>query len=391
MLTITVGPTPEVQNRDCGRQFEMLCLNADSKVQMRLNIKLHRQKLLQCLEKSNDTVLKPKIKLVSNNLEKFNLNHNVKPKITSSTELINSKLEPTKVTNHKTRSTVQRKQFKPVIITKEKNLLTNVDIKNYKTRSSITLNQLQPNIKVNIKAELPISNVELKQTPIPIIEKKDPEPPEPIFKKLKEQLIEELYNSSSSSEDIDDNISVGSNEDWNDFFDSNSMSDVYDNDSSNSIPVGVNKYEHEKPDNKKSKKDSSYYSCDSDIAQSDSKYPATRKRTRTRKMVNLTNSQRKSNSPKKRFRKPQDRTIHNAKERACRERIAQKFDILRKSCSYLNTNRRVPSKHSILLAAKKECDLLKHFENKLVAEKKVWRKANDILKNRIAKLTEIKK
>lgn len=133
----------------------------------------------------------------------------------------------------------------------------------------------------------------------------------------------------------------------------------------------------------------SYYSCDSDIAQSDSKYPATRRRSRTRKMVILTNSQHQSNSPKKRFRKPQDRTIHNAKERACRERIAQKFDILRKLCSYLNTNRRVPSKHSILLAAKKECDLLKHFESKLVAEKKVWRKANDILKNRIAKLTKM--
>ncbi|KAE9543247.1 hypothetical protein AGLY_003158 [Aphis glycines] len=361
----------------------MLCLNDDSKVQMRLNIKLHRQKLLQCLEKSNDTVLKPKIKLVSNNLEKFNLNHNVKPKIAPSTELINSKLEPTKVTNHRTRSTVQQKQLKPVITTKEKN----VDIKKHKTRSSVTLNQLKPNIKVNIKAELPISNVELKPTPIPIIEKKDPESPEPIIKKLKEQLIEELYNSSSSSEDIDDNISVGSNEDWNDFFDSNSTSDVYDNDSSNSIPVGVNKYEHEKPDNKKSIKDSSYYSNDSVITQSDSKYPVTRKRTRSRRMVLLTNSQHKSNSPKKRFRKPQDRTIHNAKERACRERIAQKFDILRKSCSYLNTNRRVPSKHSILLAAKKECDLLKHFESKLVAEKKVWRKANDVLKNKIAKLT----
>jgi len=231
---------------------------------MRLNIKLHRQKLLQCLEKSNDTILKPKIKLVSNNLEKFNLNHNVKPKIASSTELINSKLKPTKVTNHRTRSTVQQKQFKPVITTKEKNLevLKNVDIKKYKTRSSVTLNQLQPNIKVNIKAELPISNVDLKPTPIPINEKKDPEPPEPIIKKLKEQLIEELYNSSSSSEDIDDNISVGSNEDWNDYFDSNSMSEVYDNDSSNSIPVGVNKYEHEKPDNKKSLKDCKYlYIC----------------------------------------------------------------------------------------------------------------------------------
>jgi len=46
----------------------------------------------------------------------------------------------------------------------------------------------------------------------------------------------------------------------------------------------------------------------------------------------------------------------------------------------------VPSKHSILLAAKKECDLLKHFENKLIAEKKVWRKANDLLRERIANI-----
>jgi len=238
----------------------MLCLNDDSKIQMRLNIKLHRQKLLQCLEKSNDTVLKPKIKLVSNNLEKFNLNPNVKPKIASSTELISSKLEPTKVTNHKTTSTVQQKQFKPVITTKEKNLevLTSVDTKKYKTRSSVTLNQIQPNIKVNIQAELPISNFELIPTLIPTIEKKDPEPPEPVLKKLKEQLIEELYNISSS-DDIDDCISVGSHE----FSDTNTMNNVHDNDSSNLISVGVDKYcEHKQLDNEKSNKDCKYlYFC----------------------------------------------------------------------------------------------------------------------------------
>jgi len=51
---------------------------------MRLNIKRHRQKLLQYLENTNDTFLKPKIKLISNDLEKSNLNHNYKRKTRSS-------------------------------------------------------------------------------------------------------------------------------------------------------------------------------------------------------------------------------------------------------------------------------------------------------------------
>ncbi|XP_060851140.1 uncharacterized protein LOC132929653 [Rhopalosiphum padi] len=362
----------------------MLCLNNDSKMQMRLNIKRHRQKLLQYLENTNDTVLKPKIKLVSNNLEKFNSNHNVKPKIAFSTELLNSKLEPTKIINHKTRSTVRLKQLKPIITTKEKKreVVTSVDIKKYKTRSSDTLNQLQPNIIVNVQAELPSSNIELKQKSISNSEIINP--PEPIIKKLKEQLIEELYNSSSESEDIDDNISVGSNEDWSEIFPTDNKSDVYNNVSSNSIPVeAVKYYEQEQLVNEKSKEEYSYSSCDSDIPDLEVNYPNTRKKNRTRKMAK---SQHKSNNSKQRFRKPQDRSLHNAKERACREQIAKKFDILRKSCSYLNTNRRVPSKHSILLAAKKECDLLKHFENKLIAEKKVWRKANDLLRERIANI-----
>jgi len=124
-----------------------------------------------------------------------------------------------------------------------------------------------------------------------------------------------------------------------------------------------------------------YDSDDSDNSILDINYPTTNKRSRTGKKMK---SQFKIDHPNHRFRKPLDRSLHNAKERACRERIAKKFAILRKCCSYLNTNRRVPSKHSILLAAKKECDLLKHFEKKMLAEKDVWSKANEILKNRIA-------
>jgi hypothetical protein len=56
----------------------------------------------------------------------------------------------------------------------------------------------------------------------------------------------------------------------------------------------------------------------------------------------------------------------------------------------LNSNRRVPSKHSILLAAKKECDLLKRFQNKLIAEKNELRKANNLLKERIANINNKK-
>jgi len=127
-----------------------------------------------------------------------------------------------------------------------------------------------------------------------------------------------------------------------------------------------------------------YYSGNSDNSVLDINYPTTSKRNQTRKMKVLTKPQYKINQPKHRFRKPQDRDLHNAKERACRERIGQMFAVLRKSCSYLNSNRRVPSKHSILLAAKKECDLLKHFEKKMIAEKKVWVKANNNLRKRIA-------
>ncbi|XP_050062134.1 uncharacterized protein LOC114122077 [Aphis gossypii] len=358
----------------------MLRLNNDSKIQMRLNIQRHRQKLLQCLENSNDTFLKPKIKSVSNNLEKFTLNHNVEPKTAFSTELLSSKLEPTKVTNRKTRSYVQKKQLKSVIAIKEKNLdvLKDVDKKKKKTRTSVTLNQLQPNIKVNIQAKLPISNVKLKPTPICTIDKKDPEPPQPVIKKLKDLLIEEL-NNSSGSEDIDDDISVGSNE----FSVTYSMSDVHDNDSSNLIPVGVEKhYEHKQPpDSDESKKDSSCYSCDSDIAQSDNNHPATRKKSLTRN----------SREPCKRFKTSRDRNTHNTIEQESRKHVSLGFVILRENLSYLRTNRRIASKLSILLAAKKECKLLRHFESRLIEEKKLLQKANYIFKKRIAELTEMTK
>jgi hypothetical protein len=193
----------------------MLSLNNHSKIRMRLNIQRHRQKLLQYLQNSGDTILKPKIKLVSNSLKKNIFKHDVKPKIALSTELLNRKLKPTKISNHKTRSTD-------------------------------TLDQLQPNIKVNVEAELPSSNIELKQKSISNNEIIDPhDPPEPIIKKLKEQLIEELYNSSSESEDIDDNISVGSNENWS------------------GIPdEAVTYYEQEQPVNEKSKGQCKYlYFC----------------------------------------------------------------------------------------------------------------------------------
>jgi len=201
---------------------------------MRLNIKQHRQKLLKYLENTNDTVLRPKIKLVSNNIEKSNLNQNVIPKIASGPELQTPKPLPTiKVTNYKNKSTIRVKTYERVINnTKPKipEVLTDSYIKNYKTRSSNTVNQLHPNFKVNIQKE-PLSNFQLRLKPLPKIEIKDPEPP-PVIKKLKEQLLEELLDSSSS-EEIDDNISVGNNEDWNDIYQTHNGSDVDESDSSN--------------------------------------------------------------------------------------------------------------------------------------------------------------
>ncbi|KAF0761189.1 BHLH domain-containing protein [Aphis craccivora] len=124
-----------------------------------------------------------------------------------------------------------------------------------------------------------------------------------------------------------------------------------------------------------------YYSCDSDITQFDNNYPATRNESLTSK----------SRRPKRQFKNLQHRKMHNAKEREFRRRISQRFDTLRESCSFLNTNKRIPSKISILLAAKKECILLKKLENKLMAEKKLLCKANGILNNRFAELTKMTK
>jgi len=315
------------------------CLSSDSKMQLRLNIKRHRQKLLQYLENTNDTVLKPKIKLVSNDIEKSNLNHNVKPKIASNTEVETPKFIPTiKITSYRNKPTIHVKTYEAVINTEPNNpevltdnnikkyqtrssitenqlppnikaniqdeVLTDNNIKKYQTRSSITENQLPPNIKVNIQDEVltdnninnnvkkyqtrssitvnqlppnikvniqdevltdnninnnvkkyqtrssinvnqlppnikvniqdePLSNFQLKPKPLPIIEIKDPEPPTSMIKKLKEQLIEELFDDSSSSEEIDDNISVGNNDDWNEIYQIHNGSDVDENDSSN--------------------------------------------------------------------------------------------------------------------------------------------------------------
>lgn len=84
---------------------------------------------------------------------------------------------------------------------------------------------------------------------------------------------------------------------------------------------------------------------------------------------------------------PHDRSLHNAKERACRERIASLFAILSKCCTYLDSTRRCPSKHSILAAAKKECKVLVEFEQQLLAEKEQMRKTNEMLKTKLRKFS----
>jgi len=48
-------------------------------------------------------------------------------------------------------------------------------------------------------------------------------------------------------------------------------------------------------------------------------------------------------------------------------------------------NRRRPSRQSILLAAKKECDLLRNFEKRMIMEKEKWHSINKDLKMKIAK------
>jgi len=76
----------------------------------------------------------------------------------------------------------------------------------------------------------------------------------------------------------------------------------------------------------------------------------------------------------------------NALERKYRKQMAKQLVKLRKMCSYLNSNGRTPSMLSTLLAAKKECDLLKHFEEKIVKEKELWYRANEDLKHKLAKI-----
>lgn len=86
---------------------------------------------------------------------------------------------------------------------------------------------------------------------------------------------------------------------------------------------------------------------------------------------------------KLRFKEPLLRIEHNAKERECRMLIAKSFSNLGKCCSYLDNKRRTPSKFSILVAAKKECDSLKIYEKKLLVEKEYWLTANNQLKRRL--------
>jgi len=79
---------------------------------------------------------------------------------------------------------------------------------------------------------------------------------------------------------------------------------------------------------------------------------------------------------------------HNASERENRARVAKLFEDLAKACSCVNSNRLKPSKRSILLAAKQECKLLRHFEKRIVKEKEGYRVTNKYLKSKLAKLVE---
>lgn len=89
------------------------------------------------------------------------------------------------------------------------------------------------------------------------------------------------------------------------------------------------------------------------------------------------------------YRKAIHKTLHNAKERACRERIGKLFLNLGNICSFLECNRRIPSKRSILKAAKKECVLLKQLEIKLTKEKKNLNAANNVLKSKLEILSSV--
>jgi len=210
------------------------CLNKDKKIQMSQNIKMHRQRLLRLLENTNDTFLKPIIKSVSNDIKKSNLNHNVKPTIASSTEFQKPKLTQSTISiiNFKDKSTIRVKTNEPnEPEAKNIEVLTGIDVNKSKSTSSITGNQPLPNVKINKLVE-PLSDVKLKLEPSPTIEiPSNPGDTNPVIKKLKEQLIDELFDSSSS-EEIDDNISVG-NEDCNEFFSIHNYCDVDEDDKRN--------------------------------------------------------------------------------------------------------------------------------------------------------------
>lgn len=86
------------------------------------------------------------------------------------------------------------------------------------------------------------------------------------------------------------------------------------------------------------------------------------------------------------FKTSHDRHLHNAKERECRNIISELFSNLGQFCSYLDCKRRFPSKHSILLAAKKECDMLVHYEKKLLVQKNKLLKSNSILLKKLLQI-----
>lgn len=106
----------------------------------------------------------------------------------------------------------------------------------------------------------------------------------------------------------------------------------------------------------------------------------------TLKSLSLTSSSTNSRNSSSTFKAPFDKDLHNAKERQCRERIRNMFNDLQQQCSFLENNRRIPSKHSILIAAKKTCDMIQIQEKKLVRKKSVLLQKNKILKEKLANI-----
>lgn len=88
------------------------------------------------------------------------------------------------------------------------------------------------------------------------------------------------------------------------------------------------------------------------------------------------------------FKAPFDKDLHNAKERQCREHIRNMFKYLQQQCSFLENKRRVPSKHSILIAGKKECDMIQTQEKNLVKKKSVLLEKNKMLKEMLANVED---